>query len=119
MVGTAVRAVLELADSMGAAWFRDRGLALGHAARLKGLEAASTPATAEVDEPWGLSRREREVLELLVDGRSNREIGDVLFISNKTVSVHVTHIMDKLGVSRRTEAAMLALRSGIAGRSAD
>jgi DNA-binding NarL/FixJ family response regulator len=52
---------------------------------------------------------------MLADGRTNRQIGDALFISDKTASVHVTHIMDKLGVSRRTEAAILAVRAGLGG----
>jgi DNA-binding NarL/FixJ family response regulator len=54
------------------------------------------------------------VLALIVEGRTNRQIGDALFITDKTASAHVTHIMDKLGVSRRTEAALLAIRSGMA-----
>lgn len=66
-------------------------------------------------DPWGLSGREREVLAMLADGRTNRQIGEALFISDKTASVHVTHILAKMGVSSRTEAALLAARAG-AGR---
>ena len=62
-------------------------------------------------DPWGLSPRELEVLALVAQGRTNCEIGEALFISGKTASVHVTHILDKLGVSSRTEAALLAGRS--------
>jgi DNA-binding CsgD family transcriptional regulator/tetratricopeptide (TPR) repeat protein len=69
------------------------------------------PASAAGD-PYGLSPREREVLALLVDGRTNREIGASLFISEKTASVHVTHILDKLGVTSRGAAAALAARGG-------
>lgn len=50
---------------------------------------------------------------MLAKGQTNRQIAEALFISDKTASVHVTHIMDKLGVSRRTEAALLAVRAGI------
>jgi DNA-binding NarL/FixJ family response regulator len=50
------------------------------------------------------------VLDLVSAGRTNREIGLALFISEKTASVHVTHILDKLGVSSRVEAALLASR---------
>lgn len=62
---------------------------------------------------FGLSPRELEVLGLVAAGRTNREIGEALFISPKTASVHVTHIMEKLGVSSRVEAALAASRAGI------
>ena len=61
----------------------------------------------------GLSPREIEVLRLVADGRSNGEIGEELFISRKTAGVHVTHILDKLGVANRVEAAMAAGRLGL------
>ena len=61
---------------------------------------------------FGLSAREREVLRLLLDGRTNREIGAALFISDKTASSHVTHILDKLGVTSRGAAAAVAARAG-------
>ena len=55
-----------------------------------------------------LTAREREVLDVLVTGATNRAIAERLFISEKTVSVHVTNLMAKLGVSHRGEAAALA-----------
>jgi DNA-binding NarL/FixJ family response regulator len=58
----------------------------------------------------GLSPREREVYEHLVQGRSNREIADALFISASTTKVHVKHIFEKLGVHSRTEVALRANR---------
>jgi DNA-binding CsgD family transcriptional regulator len=61
----------------------------------------------------GLSAREVEVLRLVAAGRSNGQIGDELFITRKTAGVHVTHILDKLGVSNRVEAAMAAARLGL------
>jgi DNA-binding CsgD family transcriptional regulator/tetratricopeptide (TPR) repeat protein len=70
-------------------------------------EPAAAPAAG------GLSRREIEVLRLVADGRSNGEIGEALFISRKTAGVHVTHILDKLGVANRVEAAMAASRLGL------
>jgi DNA-binding CsgD family transcriptional regulator/tetratricopeptide (TPR) repeat protein len=74
------------------------------------------PATPEPEperRPAGLSGREVEVLRLVADGRSNGEIGEALFISRKTAGVHVTHILDKLGVANRVEAAMAAGRLGL------
>ncbi len=62
---------------------------------------------------FGLSPRERGVLAEIVAGRTNREIGERLFISEKTVGVHVGNILAKLGVGGRVEAAMVALRLGL------
>jgi DNA-binding CsgD family transcriptional regulator len=61
----------------------------------------------------GLTPRELEVLRLLVEGRSNRQIAETLFISGKTVSVHVTSILTKLGVHSRLEAAARARDLGL------
>lgn len=62
---------------------------------------------------FGLSTRERGVLAEIVAGRTNRQIGERLFISDKTVGVHVGNILAKLGVSGRVEAAMVAVRLGL------
>jgi DNA-binding CsgD family transcriptional regulator/tetratricopeptide (TPR) repeat protein len=67
-------------------------------------------------EAFGLSPREKEVLLLLAEGRTNREIGERLFISQKTVGVHVGNILSKLGVSGRVEAAAVAIRLGLTDR---
>jgi DNA-binding NarL/FixJ family response regulator len=56
----------------------------------------------------GVSPREREVLELLAVGRTNRQIAEELYISEKTASVHVTHLLRKLGVASRVEAGAFA-----------
>jgi len=66
----------------------------------------------------GLTPRELEVLRLLVEGRSNRQIAEQLFISGKTASVHVTNILAKLGVHSRLEAAARARELGL-DRSTD
>jgi DNA-binding CsgD family transcriptional regulator len=71
-----------------------------------------TGATAKAD-TFGLSRREREVLAVIAEGRTNREIGERLFISQKTVGVHVGNILAKLSVSGRVEAAAVAIRLGL------
>ncbi|MBI3746483.1 MAG: AAA family ATPase [Chloroflexi bacterium] len=68
------------------------------------------PPEPPPDAAFGLSNREREVLGLIVLGRTNREIGERLFISQKTVGVHVGNILSKLGVSGRVDAAMVAVR---------
>jgi DNA-binding NarL/FixJ family response regulator len=60
----------------------------------------------------GLTAREVDVLEGLMAGRTNREIGASLFISVKTVSVHVSNILRKLGVASREEAARIGHRRG-------
>ena len=67
---------------------------------------------------FGLSRREREVLALISEGRTNREIGERLFISQKTVGVHVGNILAKLRVSGRVEAAAVAIRLGLTDAAA-
>jgi DNA-binding CsgD family transcriptional regulator/tetratricopeptide (TPR) repeat protein len=67
---------------------------------------------------FGLSPREREVLLLIADGRTNREIGERLFISQKTVGVHVGNILAKLRVSGRVEAAAVSIRLGLAETAA-
>ncbi len=71
----------------------------------------SVPATPA--EQAGLTAHEREVLELLSEGRTNRQIGEVLFISTKTASVHVSNILAKLQVANRGEAAATARRLGL------
>ena len=63
--------------------------------------------------PHGLSRRELEVLRLLVDARTDAEIAAALSISRRTASTHVQHIYDKLGVSSRAAAAVIAVREAL------
>ncbi|MGZ4356699.1 MAG: response regulator transcription factor [Gaiellaceae bacterium] len=72
-------------------------------ARMSGL---SVPR--EIRKRGRLSPREREVYDLLVQGRANHEIARTLFISESTTKVHVRHILEKLGVHSRTEAARMA-----------
>ena len=70
---------------------------------------AAMPAAAEL----GLTSRELDVLGLLAEGRSNRQIAEALFISVKTAGVHVSSILSKLGVASRGEAAATAHRLGL------
>jgi two-component system, NarL family, response regulator LiaR len=60
-----------------------------------------------------LTRREHEVLELIARGRSNKRIALELGIAEKTVKTHVGHVLAKLGVADRTQAALLAVREGL------
>jgi DNA-binding NarL/FixJ family response regulator len=60
-----------------------------------------------------LSAREIEVLKHVAKGNRNREIGELLFISEETVKVHIKHIMEKLGANDRTQAVSIAVRRGI------
>ncbi|MFE4540131.1 response regulator [Streptomyces scopuliridis] len=62
-----------------------------------------------------LTDREREVLSLIADGRSNREIARALVLSEKTVKTHVSNILMKLDLSDRTQAALWAVRHGVTG----
>ena len=97
------------ATSMGAAPLAEQVEDLAVRARLT-LPGVSGP---EPDRTVGLTSREREVLGLLADGRTNREIGTALFISQKTASVHVSNILAKLGVANRGQAVAKARRLGI------
>jgi non-specific serine/threonine protein kinase len=85
--------------------------------RLRSVPPLVTPATdedaASPDTGMGLSPRELDVLKLLAEGRSNREIGDALSISHRTVMVHVTNILAKFGVNSRTAAVAHAHRHGL------
>lgn len=83
------------------------GLALMEMAR--GGDKAVGRASAQS----GLTERELEVLSLVGQGVSNREIAAALFISEKTAKNHLTHIFEKLGVTDRTQAALYAVRNGM------
>ena len=62
---------------------------------------------------FDLTRREREILMLLVQRPTNSEIADVLFISPRTVGSHIEHLLAKLGAANRREAAAIAARHGL------
>jgi DNA-binding CsgD family transcriptional regulator len=77
----------------------------------------AAPESSAIDR-LGLTEREHTVLALVAEGHTNREIGETLFISEKTASVHVSRILAKLGVRSRVEAATTAHRLGLAATSA-
>jgi DNA-binding CsgD family transcriptional regulator/tetratricopeptide (TPR) repeat protein len=84
--------------------------------RLDVVADFASPSGQPAQNDFGLSKRELEVLALIAEGRSNPEIGRRLFITRKTVAVHVSNILTKLGVSGRVEAAAAAIRLGITDR---
>jgi DNA-binding CsgD family transcriptional regulator len=81
---------------------------LGRRSRLR-LTAGGTP-----DNPYQLTRRELEVLELVAEGLTDRAIGTRLFISHRTVERHVSNLLAKLGATRRAELVATALQKGLA-----
>jgi NarL family two-component system response regulator LiaR len=82
------------------------------------LRTLAEPRRRSTGQDEGLTRREREVLELIAVGRSNKRIAVELGIAEKTVKTHVGHLLAKLGVADRTQAALLAVRSGVVGGQA-
>jgi ATP/maltotriose-dependent transcriptional regulator MalT len=115
--GVAAAAARETAADLGAGWLLAEVDGLAARARLDlGLEAPE-PELGIVtdDDPFGLTPRERQVLELVAQGATNREIGTTLFMAEKTASVHVSRILAKLDVRSRTEAAGVAHRMRLTG----
>jgi non-specific serine/threonine protein kinase len=76
--------------------------------------AATAPKEAPAPDPYGLTPREHDVLQLLVAGQTDREIAEALVISRHTAMKHVANILAKLGVNSRTAAATVAVRDGLA-----
>jgi DNA-binding CsgD family transcriptional regulator/tetratricopeptide (TPR) repeat protein len=109
-VADLVHAAHRTALDLGAQPLLAEVVGLARRARLAlGLEPAASPA-----DDLGLTPREAEVLALVAEGQTNREIATELYISVKTASVHVSNILRKLEVSNRGEAAALAHRLGFA-----
>lgn len=80
---------------------------------LRALRSTGPMTGAQMDIPEPLTIREEEVLRLVTTGLSNKEIAALLFISDGTVKSHVEHILRKLGVSDRAQAAVWAVRNGL------
>jgi non-specific serine/threonine protein kinase len=116
---SSVRAALG-EDEFIAQWDAGHRMTLDQMIADSPFPARDTPVTpvpeiplAEPADPFGITPRERDVLALLVEGRSDREIAGELFISHRTVMRHVSSILDKLDAPTRTAAATAAIRHGI------
>lgn len=110
-----LREAHEIAVALGAEPLRLEIEALAMRARIDASpqRQPEPPKASDKAAAFGLTSREREVLQLVAAGRTNRQIGEVLFISEKTAGVHVSNILGKLAVSGRTEAAAIAHRMGL------
>ena len=116
-VAAPLQAAHQVAARLGAAPLQRELELLAQRGRLRlqaAVEPVSQPAEPSAASRLGLTRREAEVLALVAAGRSNRQIGEALFITPKTASIHVSRILAKLGVSGRVEAAAVAHRLGLA-----
>jgi NarL family two-component system response regulator YdfI len=90
------------------------GLVVLHPTEIPAASASVTPASQPLDElPEPLTRREREVLQMLAAGLANKEIAARLNISDHTAKFHVAAILGKLGAATRTEAVALGIRRGL------
>ncbi len=108
-----LRSAVETASSIGAEPLVREARSIGQRARLP-LDGDDGQALAAPDVAVAtLTGRELDVIRLVAAGHTNREIGDRLFISEKTVSVHVSNAMAKLGALSRYEAAAAAERQGL------
>ncbi len=104
-----LRAALAAAEHLGAGPLAGAVRAMATRAGVR-LDAAPPPRAGA---PTVLTPRERSVLGLVAGGRTNRQVGAELFISEKTVSVHLSRVMAKLGASSRTEAVSVAYERGL------
>ncbi len=115
------RTALEIARRLESRWLIDEIMLLADRARLDLGEGAGVgdvdgdrDGRGHDEDPFGLTDRERQVLALIAEGATNRQIGATLFMAEKTASVHVSRILRKLGVSSRTQAAAVAHRLQLA-----
>lgn len=109
---TALRAAHRISSSLGALPLAHAVERLARYARIELSEDTPSsddqPQQASPSDQLGLTPREVDVLALVAEGKTNAQIGEILFISDKTASVHVSHILAKLGASNRVEAASIA-----------
>lgn len=79
------------------------------------VPVANEPFTVNEEQlkQLGITKRELEILELIAQGLSNREIAEKLFVSENTVKTHSSHLLDKLSAKRRTQAVQIAKENGL------
>jgi DNA-binding NarL/FixJ family response regulator len=106
------------ASELGAGWLEREATALARRSRVDldpGVRPNPPPPAPSLAQQLGLTPREQEVLALVADGRTNRQIAQTLFISDKTASVHVSRILAKLSVANRAEGGAVAHRLHLTG----
>ncbi|MCR8629809.1 response regulator [Paenibacillus radicis (ex Xue et al. 2023)] len=90
------------------------GQLMNHVAAPELLDASSRDGlSSQGRSPFMLTPREQEVLRHIASGMSNKEISEALHITEKTVKTHVSHVLDKLGMTDRTQAAIFAVKRGL------
>ena len=99
------------ADAVGMIFLRDKAAAFVEQIRKMPINEAVAVAL-----PDGLTEREVEVLRLVAAGKTNKDVGEDLFISAKTVNAHLAYVYAKIGASNRTEAATYAIKHGLWGQ---
>jgi DNA-binding NarL/FixJ family response regulator len=111
----ALREAAAVAEALPARWLATEVAALAGRARIPlAADEQVAPAPPEpIADELGLTPRERQVLALVARGSTNRQIGERLFMAEKTASVHVSRILAKLDVRSRTQAAAIAHRLGL------
>jgi DNA-binding NarL/FixJ family response regulator len=115
----ALREGLDIATRLGAQPLIEDLTGLARRARITVDNEAASSIASDADasaDAFGLTERERQVLSLIAEGQTNKDIAATLYISPKTAGIHVSHILDKLGVRGRVEAATLAVQHGLVSR---
>jgi DNA-binding CsgD family transcriptional regulator/tetratricopeptide (TPR) repeat protein len=117
-VEAVARAAWRVASRLGARRLTDELESLARRGRLRLDNPLISATLSDEQQPdasaqFQLTTRERQVLTMLADGRTNKQIAKTLYISEKTAGVHVSHILAKLGVTNRGEAAAIAHRLGL------
>ena len=97
-------------------WTEGQNMTLDQASAFARSNPEADAAAIPRAQPGGLTRREREIAQLVAQGKSNREIGDVLVIAERTVEGHVSNILSKLGFRSRAQISVWVVENGLADR---